>query len=176
MSHPSDGIEEQGMKQEKGFSLIELMVSMAIIVIVVGLATAALLQAQHATTAIAMQANTQENLRAGMHFMVRDIAQAGEGIPQGGITIPYGATSLVNRPGIAGTFPTTYTAIPAITPGSQLGQFATSINPNTNLPLVSGTRTDIINILYNDDTLVDAVGNHLYSFPVVQAEMAVPVY
>ncbi len=122
-----------------------------------------------------MQANTQENLRAGMHFMVRDIAQAGEGIPQGGITIPYGATSLVNRPGIAGTFPTTYTAIPAITPGSQLGQFATSINPNTNLPLVSGTRTDIINILYNDDTLADAVGNHLYSFPVVQAAPAVPV-
>jgi hypothetical protein len=142
---------------------------------VLGAATAALLQAQHATQAIAMQANTQENLRAGMHFMVRDIAQAGEGIPQGGITIPYGATSLVNRPGIAGTFPTTYTAIPAITPGSQLGQFATSINPNTNLPLVSGTRTDIINILYNDDTLVDAVGNHLYSFPVVQAAPAVPV-
>ena len=163
------------MKRRNGFSLLELMVSMAVTITVLGAATAALLQAQHATQAIAMQANTQENLRAGMHFMVRDIAQAGEGIPQGGITIPYGATSLVNRPGIAGTFPTTYTAIPAITPGSQLGQFATSINPNTNLPLVSGTRTDIINILYNDDTLADAVGNHLYSFPVVQAAPAVPV-
>jgi prepilin-type N-terminal cleavage/methylation domain-containing protein len=175
MSHLSKNSEEHGMKRRNGFSLLELMVSMAVTVTVLGAATAALLQAQHATQAIAMQANTQENLRAGMHFMVRDIAQAGEGIPQGGITIPYGATSLVNRPGIAGTFPTTYTAIPAITPGSQLGQFATSINPNTNLPLVSGTRTDIINILYNDDTLVDAVGNHLYSFPVVQAAPAVPV-
>src|ERR1700691_1706250 len=175
MSHLSKNSEEHGMKRRNGFSLLELMVSMAVTITVLGAATAALLQAQHATQAIAMQANTQENLRAGMHFMVRDIAQAGEGIPQGGITIPYGATSLVNRPGIAGTFPTTYTAIPAITPGSQLGQFATSINPNTNLPLVSGTRTDIINILYNDDTLADAVGNHLYSFPVVQAAPAVPV-
>src|SRR5271167_5035739 len=108
MSHPSSGIEEQGMKQEKGFSLIELMVSMAILVVVVGVATTALLQAQHATTAVAMQANTQENLRAGMHFMVRDIAQAGEGIPQGGITIPYNATSAVKRPGTGGTFPTAY--------------------------------------------------------------------
>ncbi len=114
------------MKRENGFSLIELMVSMAVTVIVLGAATTALLQAQKATQAIAMQANTQENLRAGMHFMVRDIAQAGEGIPQGGITIPYNATSLVNRPGLAGTFPTAYTAMPAITPGSQLGQFATS--------------------------------------------------
>ena len=163
------------MKRENGFSLLELMVSMAVTIVVLGAATTALLQAQRATQAIAMQANTQENLRAGMHFMVRDIAQAGEGIPQGGITIPYAATSLVNRPGVAGTFPTTYTAIPAVTPGSLLGQFATSMDPATNLPLVSGTRTDVINILYNDDTLVDAAGNHLYSFPVVQAAPAVPV-
>jgi type II secretory pathway pseudopilin PulG len=163
------------MKRENGFSLIELMVSMAVTIVVLGAATTALLQAQKATQAIAMQANTQENLRAGMHFLVRDIAQAGEGIPQGGITIPYNATSLVNRPGLVGTFPIAYTAIPAITPGSQLGQFATSVDPVSNLPLVSGTRTDIINILYNDDTLVDGAGNHLYSFPVVQAAPAVPV-
>jgi len=163
------------MKRENGFSLLELMVSMAITVTVVGAATAALLQAQHATTAVAMRANTQENLRAGMHFMVRDIAQAGEGIPQGGISIPYNATSLVNRPGIAGTFPTSYTALPAITPGWQLGQFATAVDPSTNAALVSPTRTDVINILYNDDTLVDAANNHLYSFPIVQAAPAVPV-
>jgi len=163
------------MKRENGFSLLELMVSMAVTIVVLGAATTALLQAQHATQAIAMQANTQENLRAGMHFMVRDIAQAGEGIPQGGITIPYNATSLVNRPGLAGTFPTSYTAIPAITPGSRLGQVATSMDPATNLPLASGTGTDIVNVLYNDDTLVDALGNHLYSFPVVQAAPAVPV-
>jgi type II secretory pathway pseudopilin PulG len=163
------------MKRENGFSLIELMVSMAVTIVVLGAATTALLQAQKATQAIAMQANTQENLRAGMHFLVRDIAQAGEGIPQGGITIPYNATSLVNRPGLVGTFPIAYTAIPAITPGSQLGQFATSVDPVSKLPLVSGTRTDLINILYNDDTLVDGAGNHLYSFPVVQAAPAVPV-
>src|ERR1700722_4018072 len=168
MSHLSKNSQEHGMKRENGFSLLELMVSMAVTIVVLGAATTALLQAQRATQAIAMQANTQENLRAGMHFMVRDI-------PQGGITIPYNATSLVNRPGLAGTFPTSYTAIPAITPGSRLGQVATSMDPATNLPLVSGTGTDIVNVLYNDDTLVDALGNHLYSFPVVQAAPAVPV-
>jgi prepilin-type N-terminal cleavage/methylation domain-containing protein len=162
------------MKREKGFSLIELMVSMAIIVAVVAVTTGALLQAQRATTAVALQANTQENLRAGMHFLVRDIAQAGEGIPQGGVSIPYTLTSAVNRPGTATTFPTSYTTIPAITPGAQLGQFAKSINPVT-LAVLTGVQTDVINILYNDDILVDGAGNHIYSFPVIQAAPSIPV-
>src|ERR1700734_4254428 len=115
------------MKRQRGFSLIEVLVAISILVTVVGLSIGALLQAQSTAKMVSSEANTQENLRAGMHFLVRDLAQAGEGIPQGGITIPYGATSLVNRPGIAGTFPTGYTAIPAITPGSILGQFATSM-------------------------------------------------
>lgn len=79
------------MKLQKGFTLLELLVSMGIVVTVVGIATGTLMQAEHATTAVAYQANTQENLRAGMHFMVRDLLQAGEGIPQGGISIPYTA-------------------------------------------------------------------------------------
>ena len=85
------------MKQQKGFSLLELTVSMAIVVAVVSTAIGALIQAENATQAVAFEANTQENLRAGMHFMIRDIAQAGEGIPQGGISVPNnGATSAIS--------------------------------------------------------------------------------
>ena len=76
------------MKREKGFSLIELMVSMGIVVAVVGIATGALLQAERATQAVALESNVQENLRAGMHLLVKDLMQAGEGIPPGGISIP----------------------------------------------------------------------------------------
>jgi prepilin-type N-terminal cleavage/methylation domain-containing protein len=162
------------MKRQRGFSLIELMVSMSIVVTVVAIATDALMQAEHVTTMVTYEANTQENLRAGMHFMVRDLAQAGEGIPQGGISIPYTATSAVNRPGTAITFPTAYITLPAITPGSVIGQLATSINPTTNAVL-TGTPTDIINILYADNVLVDAAGHYLYSYPVVQAAPSVPV-
>src|ERR1700732_5279918 len=82
------------MKRENGFSLIELMVSMAILVAVIGVVVGALLQAQHATQGVAYEANTQENLRAGMHFIMADLMQAGEGIPQGGITIPYSAVGV----------------------------------------------------------------------------------
>lgn len=163
------------MKREKGFSLLELMVSMVIVVAVVATAIGALMQAEHATQAVAFEANTQENLRAGMHFMVRDLTQAGEGIPQGGITIPYNATSNINRPGTAAIFPNTYTTMPAVTPGWELGQVATSINPATNAVL-TGVKTDIINILYADNILQDSSANknYLYSYPISQAAPAAP--
>jgi prepilin-type N-terminal cleavage/methylation domain-containing protein len=157
------------MKLQKGFSLIELMVSMGIVVTVVAIATGTLMQAEHATTAVSYMANTQENLRAGMHFMVRDLMQAGEGIPQGGVSLPYtGATSAINRPGTATTFPVAYTILPAITPGWKAGQFATSLNPTTGATL-TGIQTDIINIIYADNILQDTAGHYLYSYPVVQA-------
>src|SRR5580658_5398733 len=159
------------MKLQKGFSLIELMVSMGIVVTVVAIATGSLMQAEHATTAVAYMANTQENLRAGMHFMVRDLMQAGEGIPQGGISLPYtGTTTAVIRPGLAaaGPFPVGYTILPAITPGYLAGQLATSLNPSTGVTL-TGVKTDIINIIYADNILQDTAGNYLYSFPIIQA-------
>jgi prepilin-type N-terminal cleavage/methylation domain-containing protein len=164
------------MKLQKGFSLIELMVSMGIVVTVVAIATGSLLQAEHATTAVSYMANTQENLRAGMHFMVRDLMQAGEGIPQGGVSLPNSGTSAINRPGTnpATTFPVAYTTLPAITPGYLAGQFATSLNPTTGATL-TGVRTDIINIIYADNILQDAAGHYLYSYPVIQAAPSTPV-
>ncbi len=167
------------MKREKGFSLIELLVSMAILVAVVGVVVGALLQAQHATEGVAYEANTQENLRAGMHFMVQDLMQAGEGIPQGGISVPYDAAgnSAIVRPGVfpptAPTFPNPvgsgFILMPAISPGSAIGQDATTVNPANGAVLDGNLKTDVINILYADNSLQDAAGRYLYSFPVVQA-------
>ena len=162
------------MKPQRGFSLIELMVSLGILITVVGLATTALMQAEHVTQAIAYQANTQENLRAGMHFIVRDLMQAGEGIPEGGISIPYTSTSHVNRPGTSTIFPNSYTTLPAITPGYEAGQFAMSINPVTQAVL-QGVATDIINIVYADNILQDTAGHYLYSFPIIQPAPSAPV-
>ena len=72
------------MKRQKGFTLVEMMVSTAILILTVGAAVTALVQAQRATQGITLLAATQQNLRAGMHFLVRDLTQAGAGIPQGG--------------------------------------------------------------------------------------------
>jgi prepilin-type N-terminal cleavage/methylation domain-containing protein len=167
------------MKRQNGFTLIELMVSMAILVATIGVVVGALLQAQHATQGVAYEANTQENLRAGMHFIVEDLMQAGEGIPQGGISVPYNAAgdSAIIRPGafapISPTFvnppaPNGFTVLPAIAPGSQQGQDAKTVNPTNGAILDGDLKTDIINILYADNSLQDAAGHYLYSYPVAQ--------
>jgi prepilin-type N-terminal cleavage/methylation domain-containing protein len=166
------------MKRQNGFTLIELMVSMAILVATVGVVVGALMQAQHAAQGVAYEANTQENLRAGMHFIMADLIQAGEGIPQGGVTVPYNAAgnSAIVRPGvfapIGPDFPNPvgsgFTAMPAIAPGSQQGQDAKSVNPTNGAILDGFFKTDIINILYADNSLQDAAGHYLYSSPVAQ--------
>jgi len=169
------------MKREKGFSLLELLIVTAITVIVMSAAISMLDQAQHVTQGIALEANMQEDLRAGMHFMVRDLTQAGEGIPTGGIMIPYstaGAPAPIVRPGIItpGTdFPTEYVALPPIIPGYQLGQPATGVNAKTGAVIPNPLNpSDIITILYADNTLVDAAGHLLNQYAVNQAASASP--
>src|SRR5271156_5789239 len=147
------------MKRENGFSLIELMVAMSILIIVVAGATAVIVQAQRVTSGIALEADLQQNLRAGMHFIVRDLMQAGEGIPQAGIIIPNTAAgvSAVNRPGTATIFPNTFTVLPPVVPGSQLGSIVTTVNPANGATLTGGFNTDIITVLYEDNTLESSV-------------------
>lgn len=170
------------MKRQNGFSIIELMVSIAILIIVVGGAVAALVQAQHATYSIAQEANTQENLRAGMHFMVRDLMQAGEGIPSSGVSIPNTAgVSAVNRPGTAGVFPNNPIVLSSLTPGYLQGQAAKTANALTGA-ILTGGNTDVVNILYADNSLTSsALGPGgtappaLNAFPVKQVAPAAPV-
>ncbi|HXW55142.1 MAG TPA: prepilin-type N-terminal cleavage/methylation domain-containing protein [Candidatus Cybelea sp.] len=153
------------MRRERGYSLIELMVALAVVVLIIGTTLKALTDASNATQAVTLMADTQENLRAGLNYMVRDITQAGEGIPQGGITIPNTGggtpTSAVARPGPTGigNFPNTWVALPAIASGFQLG-------PTTS---VSGQATDMITIMYADTSLVDASGHWLNEFPIFLA-------
>jgi prepilin-type N-terminal cleavage/methylation domain-containing protein len=156
------------MKRQKGFSLIELLVAMGILLIVVSVATTAIIQAQHVSEAVALEANVQENLRAGMHFIVRDLTQAGEGIPAAGISVPNTAAGVSNivRPGTpaASIFKSqsapavTYTALPPVIPGSQLGSVVTTQNATSKAILTGGFNTDIITILYEDNTVVSSVG------------------
>jgi prepilin-type N-terminal cleavage/methylation domain-containing protein len=152
------------MKRRNGFTLLELLVAMIVLLVVVDAAVGALVQGQKVTQAVALQANMQEDLRAGMHFMVRDLAQAGEGIPQGGIMLPYTSGAVpahVVWPGSGGIdFPSAYVALPAVIPGYQVGQAATAVNPSTGQVITSNAiNTDIITVLYADNTLVDSSAN-----------------
>ncbi|HUA00151.1 MAG TPA: prepilin-type N-terminal cleavage/methylation domain-containing protein [Candidatus Aquilonibacter sp.] len=131
------------MKRAKGFSLIELMVALAILLIVVAATLGTLRDAMHTSEAITKMADVQDNLRSGLNLMARDIVQAGSGIPIGGILIPYsGAGSpAINRPGPAGLAFPVQSTLTAITPGY------------TNGPVSLGNATDVITVIYADNTL-----------------------
>jgi prepilin-type N-terminal cleavage/methylation domain-containing protein len=130
-------------KRSTGFTIIELIVALAITLVVAAVALSALVDFERTSEGIVLAANTQENLRAGMNYIVRDILLTGEGLPTGGIAIPNGAGVAINRPGppAAGyTFPLTYTSIPAITPGAAMG--ANVVEPS-----------DMITVMYADNSI-----------------------
>ena len=155
------------MKRQKGFSLVEVLVATTITVLILAATLGTLNTALNATQAVTLMADTQENLRAGMNYMVRDFMQTGAGIPQNGITIPNtNGASLTNRPGPGtppagafGTFNPAWTALPAIVPGAGLGPITTT----------SGQATDMVTILYADTTLQDINGHWLNEFPIFLA-------
>jgi prepilin-type N-terminal cleavage/methylation domain-containing protein len=148
------------MKREHGFSLVELMVTLAILVAIVGTTLGALTQASQATQNVTMMADTQENLRAGLNYMVRDLVQAGEAIPQGGIPLPNnGGVVNVNKPSpptLAYTFPTNSTVLQAITPGFAQGLKTATPSPTVSgLTLLGPNKTDMITLIYADNSLID---------------------
>ena len=137
------------MNRQSGFTLIEMLVAMAITLVLVLATLSVFDSATRANEASAQLANMNQNLRTGMNLMVRDFLQTGQGIPTGGIPIPNGVgVAPINRPyppPALLTFPVNYVVMPAVVPGSALG-------PNNANTL--GAATDIVTVLYADATLL----------------------
>ncbi len=133
------------MRQE-GFTLTELLVSTTIMLIVLAGAMTTFKNALDINEAASLVADSNQNLRAAINLMVRDLMQAGRGIPIGGVPIPSGAgTTAINRPGPSGTAYTfdnlNFTTLPAIVAGPGMG------------PTIGSQTTDIITVLMTDPTL-----------------------
>jgi hypothetical protein len=121
------------------------MLATTITLIVMAMAMGTFKNALALNDTVTLIADSSQNLRSGTNGFVRDLMQAGRGIPIGGIPIPSGtgATALV-RPappvGVLNFDNTTQTTLHAVTTGYQLG------------PLVNGRLTDIVTILALDPT------------------------
>ncbi|MEZ5318777.1 MAG: hypothetical protein R2752_15365 [Vicinamibacterales bacterium] len=130
---------------DSGFTLGEVVVSLALTLVVMAAAFAGFNSAMRLADTARIVSENNQGLQVSMSLIVRDMIQAGQGIPLGGIPIPSGAgANLVNRPGppAAGlTFDPAWTALPAVSPGGSLG------------PVVLGVPTDIVTLLYADRTL-----------------------
>ncbi len=75
----------------RGFSLVELMVAMALGLIVLG-ATAQLFKGgMDATILVTQSSEMQQSVRSTVNLIAKDVSMAGSGLPPGGLSLPYGA-------------------------------------------------------------------------------------
>jgi prepilin-type N-terminal cleavage/methylation domain-containing protein len=152
----------QRSSKSAGFSLIELMVAMAVTTVLLAAAVLAFRDASQSNQAVSQGSDMSENLRSGLNMIQLDLQQVGTGIPTGGINIPYtapcGTTARINRPMLNGvsTFPypgaTCESTIPAVEPGNAMGPYITAPDAVAGTPANPNSITDEITMLYADNT------------------------
>jgi prepilin-type N-terminal cleavage/methylation domain-containing protein len=151
------------MKKNSGFTLIEIMVAMAVSMVALGAAVLMFRDSTKANNNVSQAADMSDNIRAGLNMIVQDLIQTGTGIPVGGISIPNTPNAAgcntgrpVNRPpavlGLTFQGPNALTPgcnviLPAIEPGPDLGP--TVVSPDGT----RGPTSDIITLMYADNTL-----------------------
>jgi prepilin-type N-terminal cleavage/methylation domain-containing protein len=151
------------MKKNSGFTLVEVMIAMAVTMIVLAAAVLMFRDSTKANNNVTQSSDMSDNVRAGLNLVVQDLIQAGTGIPTGGISIPNTVNAAgcnvgrpVNRPptvlGLTFQGPNAANAgcnviLPAIEPGNSLGP--TVVSPDGT----SGPKTDIVTMMYADNTL-----------------------
>ena len=151
-----------------GFTLVELMVSMAVVSTLLYAAVMAFRDASQTNQVVTQDADMADNLRTALNLIQTDLQQAGSGIPTGGIPLPFtsnnsstapcGTTSPINRPKLGGTttFPPCNSTLPAIEPGNELGPPITAPDATTGTPANPSSITDEITIVYADNLGLDA--------------------
>jgi type II secretory pathway pseudopilin PulG len=151
------------MKKKSGFTLVELIIGMAVTMVALAAAVLMFRDSTRANTNVTQASDMNDNMRAGLNLIVQDLIQTGTGIPTGGISIPNTTNAAgcnigrpVNRPpavlGLIFSGPNTANPgcnviLPAIEPGPDLGPTVTSPDGT------SGPKTDIITVMYADNTL-----------------------
>lgn len=91
-------------ERERGFTLVELLVSMGITTVILGATMAAMLDATKANDTAIQMTGLNNTLRTAMDLMVRDMMQVGQGLPAGRVIgLPNGNADPILLPGPPGT-------------------------------------------------------------------------
>ena len=135
-------------KSERGFTLVELLITMVVTVVILGGAVQLFQQSLQTTDLTVRRSEVQTEVRAALNQIERDLAQAGTGVPLGGIAIPSQATGGADpnfscdtaQCYLGANVPFTQGILYKVTPGQGIG-------PNISEP------TDAIKITYVDPNL-----------------------
>ena len=133
-------------KSESGFSLVELLVAIALGVLVVGAAIMIFSSAMQNSFLVTQRATMQQNARSAMNTMMHDLSIAGTGIPQGGIQLPTGAGSSLSKYGC-------YTSTCYIVNNTFPNNHLYSVLPNDSGGPVTVEQTDALTVVFTDSSL-----------------------
>jgi type II secretory pathway pseudopilin PulG len=140
-------------KRESGFSLLEMVVSMALGMIILGAAVQVYVQGVSATWTVTQRAEMQQDFRAASNILTKDLSLAGAGLGNGAaIALPstavprYGCdqTLACYINGVAGTYP-----LQGATP--YLYGLIPGYNKGPTLNTAQGP-TDVVTVVYTDST------------------------
>jgi prepilin-type N-terminal cleavage/methylation domain-containing protein len=140
-------------RRDRGFTLVEMMITMALTLLVMASTLGAMNNALRANEVAQLTTNMNQGLRTAMDIMVRDMLQVGQGLPSGRtIDIPNGsgatAVKLPGAPGTTRTMASGSTEMTAIVPGTGLG------------PTINGVATDIITVVLADGAFLSTISDY----------------
>jgi prepilin-type N-terminal cleavage/methylation domain-containing protein len=167
----------------RGFSLIEMMVSMGIGVLILGIALSMFRQTVNATWITSQKSEMQQDFRAAGNLIARDISMAGSGslgqagLASGSVGLPLGTGTLPVYPCSATTcnfVKGTSVAYPTVTGAPYLYSIMPGYNLGVTVNATEGP-TDIITITYADANLalncysvtVTSATTVLFQLPIV---------
>jgi len=151
-----------------GFTLIELMIAMAVTMILLYAAVITFRDASQTNQVVTQAADMSDNLRNGLDMIQTDLQQAGSGIPTGGIPIPFtsnnsttapcGTTAPPSRPILNGktTFPPCNSTFPGVEPGQAMGPLITAPDATAGNVSNPNSYTDEITMFYADNLGLDS--------------------
>jgi len=148
-------MRRESISSARGFSLLEVMVAMGLGLIVLGGAVLLFRQAADLTNTVTLRAGMQQNARAALNLIARDLSIAGTGIATGGIQLPSGGGSGDSVFGCdsANCYITSNVyaddRLYAISPGDGKG------------PTVNGVATDVVTLVFRD------AGSNLDQLPLL---------
>ncbi len=128
---------------EAGFTLMEMVISMAIFLIVTGLIWGAMNVARGSRTTVNQEVELSKTLRVAMNLLGRDTYNSGYGYPlESAVVLP--DNRITNLLGIPTDFDTTRDTVPPIMAGNNITLNAINTTP--------GVRTDQVTFLFKDSS------------------------
>jgi prepilin-type N-terminal cleavage/methylation domain-containing protein len=140
-------------REKRGFSLLEMLIAMALGLIVLGSAVQLFKKSMDATRLVVQRAEMQQNMRAAIELISKDISLAGAGIPPGGIQLPTGGVrskyGCDYQSGACHVLNNTYpngNYMYGVVPG-----FASGVENGAGIPAAPAAVNDSITVVYTDN-------------------------